>query len=416
MIGSVPANRRANAFAQVLDESPLDESRLGDEEAANASAPWREAPGDAPPQDPPEQDALLSVVHRLAALPRPSLSAETRSAQRARLLAEVEAAPCPATDVVPEQRRRGTHRAAPVGALARLRPRTRLAKGLAASGLTMGVAAGALGGVAAASSDALPGDTLYGLKRGMEDLQLDFASGNVDRGRVYLDHAATRLHEALRLMERGRSGALDPEQLDEVRHALTSMRDDAAEAHRLLSQAYQADGSLAPMRSLSDFAENHRGTWAQLREQLPTELRDISADVSGVFDAIDEEIAPIQPLLPTEPETTATAADENPPSEQPARRDAESTAPESATPSSPPASTGSSHSTASPEPTGQSEGLLEGSGLLESESGANEEGPSPSAEKTGSSTGGLTEPEVTIPPLVEDLLPGLGLDVRGDGQ
>ncbi|MEO3753550.1 DUF5667 domain-containing protein [Streptomyces sp. B6B3] len=415
MIGSVPANRRANAFAQVLDESPLDESRLGDEEAGDASGARREGPGDAP-----EQDALLAVVHQLTALPRPSLSAETRAAQRARLLAEVETAPCPATDVVPEQRRRGSgrgaHRAAPVGVLARLRPRTRLTKGLAAGGLTMGVAAGALGGVAAASSDALPGDTLYGLKRGMEDLQLDFASGDVDRGRVYLDHAATRLHEALRLMERGRAGTLDQEQLDEVRHALTSMRDDAAEAHRLLSQAYEAEGSLDPMRSLSDFTEDHRGTWAQLRQQLPPELRDISADVSGVFDAIDEEIAPIQPLLPTEPETTASTSDEAPSHEESASRDAGATPTPSAEPSSAPASTGSSGSTASPEPTGESEGLLEGSGLLDPESGTGEAGSSPSAEETSPSSGGLTEPEVTIPPLVEDLLPGLGLDVQGEGQ
>ena len=58
------------------------------------------------------------------------------------------------------------------------------------------MAAGAFGGVAAASSDALPGDSLYALKRGMEDFKLNLADDESDRGELYLDHASTRLGEA----------------------------------------------------------------------------------------------------------------------------------------------------------------------------------------------------------------------------
>lgn len=105
---------------------------------------------------------------------------------------------------MPEQRTgRGAHRASP---LRKLRPRSRWSKGLAAGGLTVGVAAGAFSGVAAASSDALPGDSLYGLKRGMEDLKLGMANDDADRGEIYLDQASTRLQEARRLMERDRAG------------------------------------------------------------------------------------------------------------------------------------------------------------------------------------------------------------------
>ena len=87
--------------------------------------------------------------------------------------------------------------------MGKLRPRSRLSKGLAAGGLTVGVAAGAFSGVAAASSDALPGDSLYGLKRGMEDLKRGMADDDSDRGGLYLDQASTRLSEARRLIAQG---------------------------------------------------------------------------------------------------------------------------------------------------------------------------------------------------------------------
>jgi hypothetical protein len=312
----------------------------------------------------------------------------------------------------------------------RLRPQTRLSKGLAASGLTMGVAAGALGGVAAASTDALPGDTLYGLKRGMEDLRLDFAGGDIDRGEVYLDRAATRLNEARRLMERARSGRLDPDSLDEVHRALASLRDDAAEGHRLLSDAYEADGSLAALRPLSAFTEAHGDTWERLRWQLPIELHDISADVSGVFDAMEREIAPHQPLLPERPEATGTAdADAARGDDDATTQTADASAsatrhPTAAGTPTPEASGGESGTggagigggTASPGAAWRHDGgLLDGTGLLPTDplggttpdAGAVAETSAPAPQPDGA----LPKPDVTIPPLVDDLIPKLGLDV-----
>ncbi|TDC63125.1 DUF5667 domain-containing protein, partial [Streptomyces hainanensis] len=287
MIGSVSANRRANAFAQLLDETGLEQPRLDGGPAAADQ-----------PADGPEQVALLSLVDRLAALPRPEFRAEAKAEQRALLVAALErggeAAARPG-ERLPGPRRlrsgRGAHRAVPVPRLSALRPRSRLTKGLAAGGLTMGVAAGAFGGVAAASTDALPGDTLYGLKRGMEDLRLDFTDGDVDRGRVYLDHAGTRLNEARRLLERQRAGALDDEDLGAIHRALSNMRDDAAEGHRLLAGAYANDGSIDPMASLSDFSADHRDVWADLRLRLPAQLRGVGAEVTDVFDAMEDDIA-----------------------------------------------------------------------------------------------------------------------------
>ncbi|MGK5530081.1 DUF5667 domain-containing protein [Streptomyces sp. URMC 129] len=423
MIGSVSANRRANAFAHLLDEARLDEPRPGDEDAAaDPAGAGRQAPADGA-----EQAVLLSVVDKLAALPRPELGAETRAAQRALLIATMEAAAEPESrpaapvrgERVPEQRGpRGARRGLPLGGLGRLRPRSRLTKGLAAGGLTMGVAAGAFGGVAAASTDALPGDTLYGLKRGMEDLRLDFTSGDVDRGRVYLDHASTRLNEARRLLERTRAGLLDPEELEDVRKALSSMRDDASEGHRLLTQAHQADGSIDPLESLSAFADRHREAWAQLRYQLPFELRDVGEEVTDVFDAIDQEVAPFESLLPQEPDALSSGGDSGGPA---ARTPARS---EPAASVAPPRSGADGESegggadqpgggTASPGTTEQRGGLLEGTGLLGPADDETDATGDESPPESGDAEDTLPQPEVTIPPLVEDLLPGLGLDVTG---
>ncbi|RKN09805.1 DUF5667 domain-containing protein [Streptomyces radicis] len=418
MIGSMSAHRRANAFAHLLDESRLDRPGLDEEETAAPGAPGREAP-----EDRREHAALLAVVERLAALPGPELSPGTRTAQRARLVAAMESAfaegldpaESPSAGRVPGQRRargtKGAHRAAQGGVLARLKPTTRLTKGLAAGGLTVGVAAGAFGGVAAASTDALPGDTLYGFKRGMEDLRLDFADGDMDRGQLYLDHASRRMGEARRLLERGRSGPLDHEDLDAIRRALASMRDDAAEGHRLLTRVYEADGSIDPIRSLSAFADDHRDTWTHLRGRLPAPLWDVGVEVTDVFDAMEEEIGPLQSLLPERTESTSSAdgsgggasASQRPgghASEHPATR------PD-------PGTTHDQHDddhdhTGADESEPPGDGLLDG-GLLTPE--GRESGPEASSPPGDTEPGRLLpEPDVTIPPLVEDLLPDLGLD------
>ncbi|MFB4197833.1 DUF5667 domain-containing protein [Streptomyces carpaticus] len=410
MIGSVPAGRRAQEFAQAVEEPRPDE-------AAAAGGP-----DEAPPADRPEQAALLSVADRLTALPRPELSAETKTVQRAQLMAAMETAFAArrGEDRVPDQPAaartgRGAHRAPPLSALGRLRPRSRLTKGLAAGGLSMGVAAGALGGAAVASTSALPGDTLYGLKRGMEDLRLDFADGDTARGRLHLDHASTRLHEARRLLDRGRAGDLDHEQLHEIRTTLSSMADNASQGHRLLSQVYEADGTLDPLQTLSSFAEGHRETWDLLRGKLPAQLWDIGEEVTSVFDAMDDEIIPLRTLLPREPEHSA-AADPGTGDEQ---QDAPSAAeaprtPDSGTTEPPSASEDAEtpeHGQESPSTAGEEpQGLLGGTGLL------NPAAPTPGtdedAEPAPGPLGPLPQPDVTIPPLVQDLLPGLGLDVK----
>ncbi|WP_405870416.1 MULTISPECIES: DUF5667 domain-containing protein [unclassified Streptomyces] len=407
MIANVSAHRRANAFAQALEEQP----------DRDTAAEQSEGPAPAPAAaEQTDQGRLLALTECLGELPRPKLDPEVKVVQRAQLVAAFEAmlqegaGGEAAEPSVPGQRSRGAHRASPLG---KLRPRSRLTKGLAAGGLSVGVAAGAFGGVAAASSDALPGDSLYGLKRGIEDFKLNYVSeGDDERGVAYLDQASTRLSEARRLMERGRGGTpLDHESLGEIRRTLSGMTHDASEGHRLLHEAYERDPeSLGPIQALSTFSRSHRDAWGALRERLPVQLVDVSDQLSSVFDAIDEEVAPLQSLLPPSPaqgggngkrQGSGTASTGTSGSDR-----------RSTTPSAGSGTSDGSHSSSPTQSAGSTgEGLLGGStgGLLDPPKDSGSASPSASKSPT-------TEPDVTIPPLLPGLLPGLGIDSQDTGQ
>ncbi|WP_030594554.1 DUF5667 domain-containing protein [Streptomyces anulatus] len=397
MIANVSAHRRANAFAQALEEQTP--------QGAAAVQP-------AEPADQADRGPLLALANGLGELPKPQLDPEVKMVQRAQLVAAMEAmfaeGGASTGPTVPVQRGKGAHRASP---LRKLRPRSRWAKGLTAGGLTVGVAAGAFGGVAAASSDALPGDSLYGLKRGMEDISLGMARGDADRGEAYLDQASTRLSEARRLMERGRSGALDHESLGAVRRALNGMSHDASEGHRLLHAAYQRDGAIGPIQTLDTFSRSHRDTWSSLRDRLPVQLTDVRDEVSSVFDAIEDEVAPLQSLLPRPPgkDTDTGRSDATTPGTGSPRTDA---------PAPPAASEQPGNRTESgttPEPSGSSgsagatpdDGLLGGGtdGLLDELPTDGLTQPSPEGRSSAPAA-----PDVTLPPLLPGLLPGLGID------
>ncbi|TJZ51853.1 hypothetical protein FCH28_18480 [Streptomyces piniterrae] len=393
MIANVSVHRRANAFAQALEEQVLEGAAAEDKVDSPAQAP--------------EEARLLAVADGLGELPKPEMAAEVKTVQRAQLIAAMEAAfaeGAPSDGVgVPEQRTpKGTHRAAK--SLGRLRPRSRLSKGLAAGGLTVGVAAGAFSGVAAASSDALPGDPLYGLKRGVEDLKLNLAGDDADRGQLYLDQASTRMQEARRLMELGRTGALDHEALHEVRRALSGVRNDAGEGHRLLHEAYKRDGSLGPIQKLHSFTKSNRDAWTQLRGRLPMQLTDVGDEVSSVFAAIDDEVGPLRPLLPTADGKGRHRGRHAAPgtgsghSQRPAPSSGHA---------APGKHGGGSHAPRPSASPSQEDGLLGGNtgGLLDP---AKDGSPAPHEGTGGRGKPGQTE--VTLPPLLPGLLPELGIE------
>jgi hypothetical protein len=194
--------------------------------------------------------------------------------------------------------------------------------------------------------------------------------------------------------------------MGEIRRALSGMRHDAAEGHRLLHEAYERDpDSLGPIQTLSAFSQSHRDAWGALRDRLPTQLGDVSRQVSSVFDAIDEEVDPLRSLLPEPPSRDGTSG--RPESGQSSTGSSGTdrpTAP-SATGDS---SDGNHSSSGNPKPSTsgtQDEGLLGGNtgGLLEPPK--DDTSTTPSDKPTPA-----PQPDVTVPPLLPGLLPDVHVE------
>jgi hypothetical protein len=235
----------------------------------------------------------------------------------------------------------------------------------------------------------------------MEDLRLDFADDETSRGRLHLDRAATRLREARRLMERSRGGAeLNEESIGEMRRALAGIRADATEGRRLLSSAYETDGSIDPMRSLSSFSARHRESWTRLQQHLPAQLSEVRDEVSSVFDAMDSDISSLAGLL-ADPRLHDRAGGHVQGNGNDGRTPPGGPSPSSGSADARDSGTGS----AAPAPSGPTEsgtGELIGDGGLVDTSGT-PLGTGPRPEPHGSGR----EREVTLPPIVPHVLPDL---------
>ncbi|KJS55320.1 DUF5667 domain-containing protein [Streptomyces rubellomurinus] len=282
MTANVLEHRRAKAFAEALEAHQTEQRHADGTGSADTAATGAGSTAVA---------ELVSVADALGALPGPELDREVRTVQRAQLMAAFEQAFAGGPGAtVPRQRR---HRAI------RTAPRGRWSRRFAIGGLVAGLAVGSLAGAAAASSNALPGDTLYGMKRGLEGLRLDLADSDSERGQLLLDNAATRLGEARTLVGRtDPAGALSPGTVDRVRRALDDMHADALKGRELLRSVYRSNGSLDPMRALAGFAQDEDGSWTELEGKLPVQLTQQAHLVNQLFDDISEDVAPLRLAQP----------------------------------------------------------------------------------------------------------------------
>ncbi|GAA2814115.1 DUF5667 domain-containing protein [Kitasatospora sp. CM 4170] len=281
MTANVLEHRRAKAFAEALEAHQAEQ--LGATAAGSANAAAIGAGSTATAE-------LVGLAGVLGALPGPELDAEVRTVQRAQLMAAFEQVFAGGTGaVVPRQRKHRALRGAPRG---------RWSRRFAIGGLVAGLAVGSFAGAAAASSNALPGDTLYGMKRGLEGLRLDLADSDSERGELLLDNAATRLGEAKSLVGRSDATALSPGTVERVRKALDDMHADALKGRDLLRSVYRSNGSLDPMRTLAGFAQDEDGHWAELQSKLPVQLIPQAHLVDQLFDDISEDVAPLRLAQP----------------------------------------------------------------------------------------------------------------------
>ncbi|SEL42457.1 DUF5667 domain-containing protein [Streptacidiphilus jiangxiensis] len=395
MTANVLEFRRARAFADAVDAR---EARFDEE------------PGEG------QYDHMLAMVTTLATVSGPSLDPQVRLTQRALLVAEFERAFAGGggAAAVPAQRsRRGSHRAVRPAALW---PSTRWGRRLAVGGLASMMALGTLGGVAAAATNSLPGDSLYGMKRGLEEWRFNLAGTDEERGRLLLDEASTRMGEAQQLMNRGGAGAshgLSPQTIADLDRALSDMDAEGKRGRDLLNAIYLRSHSLAPLRQLAGFAAVQSQALDRIEPQLPDQLDPVATQVRGLLSGIRQEVTP---LLPAQSGgASATSPDGGGGSASPSAS-GNVNAPSGPTTSG----TGAMPSGASPSsaPSGQTtsgtgslvggSGLGSVGGLLGGSTPSSAPSTAPSASPSGSGGTGLT-----IPPLVGGLLPGIGIGVSG---
>ena len=407
MTANVLEHRRARAFADAVDDRP----------------------STAAPQGPSTEGALsegqfapmMAAVDALGAVPVPVFDAAVKLTQRAQLMAEFERAFAGGGGAaVPEQRRRGAHRA--TEAARRFRPNSRWGRRLAVGGLAAGMAMGALGGVAAASSSSVPGDSLYGMKRGLEDWQLNFAGSDEERGRLLLDHATQRMSEAQLLMSHQQPGqALSPHMVAEVSRALTDMNTEGSQGRDLLRAIYQQNHSLAPLRQLADFADSQQQRLAAIEPKLDAQLDPVAGRVESLLSGISADLAPLH-LTPAPSVSDSTSAQPSGDGSASATGGADGSV--QGTGSTPQGGTttgtGTLHGNApGASPTGGGNGALVGGltgGLLGSNSTPSS---TPSAGTSAGAGGGSPSATpgggngVTVPPLIPGLLPSIGIGLIG---
>lgn len=139
---------------------------------------------------------LAGRVGGLSTAPEPD--PEFRDGLRSMLLTKIEREGIGVTAT--EKAKQAAQRAALAGKTQPVR-RVPARTGRARAAVLLGVTAGALAlsGVSAASTESLPGDALYQVKRSSERAQLALAGSEEGRGHLYLQFAASRLDEAVKL-------------------------------------------------------------------------------------------------------------------------------------------------------------------------------------------------------------------------
>ncbi|SHH18729.1 hypothetical protein SAMN05443575_3383 [Jatrophihabitans endophyticus] len=160
----------------------------------------------------------------------------------------------------------------------RRRRRVPLARPLAVAASVVTVLALVLGGAVWLSRDAVPGDTLYGLKRTSERVELSFADDDADRARYHLQFAQTRVEEARTLVSRAtaaaaggrlQAGGLSPETSHQVTDTLTAADDDTRAALRLLGATAVQAGSADALRGMQSWWPGQLDRLARLRKAVP---------------------------------------------------------------------------------------------------------------------------------------------------
>ncbi|MDP3967320.1 MAG: DUF5667 domain-containing protein [Nocardioides sp.] len=231
MISRIPARRRAEDFAARVDARSAD-SRASHEVSEESDA------------------ALFALVGALRSTEAPAPRPEFVGDLRERLMTE-------AAEVL-----------SPAAAHLTLPPRTRGARERRfVAAASVAVLLGGSASMAAAAQNALPGEALYPIKRGLEQAGTSLSLSEDGKGSRILGQAAGRLDEIARLAATG-----GPALEDQVAATLEDFTSQAREGAALLFASYEQSGDADDVTEVRDFNAESLGVLAVLAQQLPPSL------------------------------------------------------------------------------------------------------------------------------------------------
>ncbi len=223
---------------------------------------------------------LLELVGALRSVPAPQARPEFVVDLRERLLVAAESE----LVVAPAARERDD--------VARLTIKPRRTHRERRVGIALGAVAilGATTSMAVASQSAIPGDTLYPLKRAIENTQAGFSVGDDAKGETILGNASGRLDELDKLT---RESDPDPAL---VTQTLNTFSDQASQAGDLLMADYEAHGNEASIQQVHEFSTDSLDVLGDLEASVPGSAHEAllnAAQTVFALDAAAEQVCPV---------------------------------------------------------------------------------------------------------------------------
>ncbi|HCB03427.1 MAG TPA: hypothetical protein DEQ43_04095 [Nocardioides bacterium] len=251
-----------------------------------------------PPDDlDPRTSELLELVGGLRSVPTPEPRPEFVADLRSRLMAAAE------TEFVPAATARERDD------IARLTVRPTRTRGQRRVGLALGAAAivAATTSMAVASQSAIPGQTLYPVKRAIENTRAGFSVGDEAKGQRLLGNASGRLDEVAEL-----TSQQDPD-AELVTQTLDAFAAQADQAGDHLVKDFEANGDQASMQQLLQFSADSVDTLAGLEATIPSAAHDAllnAAQVVVALNATASQLCPDcgEPLSEVPPQLVGAAA------------------------------------------------------------------------------------------------------------
>jgi hypothetical protein len=250
---------------------------------------------------------LLELVGALRSVPEPQARPEFVADLRERLMlaAAAELTPAPAA-----ARERDD--------VARLTIKPRRTRRERRIGMALGAVAiiGASTSMAVASQGAIPGDTLYPVKRAIENTQAGFSVGDDSKGETVLGNASTRLDEVGKLAQQD---SPDPQL---VTHTLNDFTEQFTDGSNSLLDDYETNGNQGSIGQIHSNAEDSMAALAELDDLIPSggdttdgwsAAHDALLDAAQTVFSIDAQAANLCPdcgsgLLEVPPQLVAGAA------------------------------------------------------------------------------------------------------------